>query len=117
MDAHDNEILYDALAFKLPAGTARARPGPDAGRSRWPPTVLGQGVGFVAAGSERLRSKSLDRNSYNSGDWFNQIRWDCAQGNGFGLGLPPSRTTRASGRTRGRCSPTRRWCPAATRSA
>jgi pullulanase/glycogen debranching enzyme len=52
--------------------------------------VLGQGVGFVALGSERLRSKSLDRNSYNSGDWFNQIRWDCTDGNGFGLGLPPA---------------------------
>ncbi|GAA2220274.1 alpha-1,6-glucosidase domain-containing protein [Micromonospora olivasterospora] len=26
----------------------------------------------------------------NSGDWFNQIRWDCAQGNGFGAGLPPA---------------------------
>jgi len=52
--------------------------------------VLGQGVGFIALGSERLRSKSLDRNSFNSGDWFNQIRWDPALGNGFGLGLPPA---------------------------
>jgi pullulanase/glycogen debranching enzyme len=41
-------------------------------------------------GSERLRSKSLDRNSFNSGDWFNAIRWDPAQGNGFGVGLPPA---------------------------
>jgi pullulanase/glycogen debranching enzyme len=52
--------------------------------------VLSQGVGFVALGTERLRSKSLDRNSYNSGDWFNQIRWDPADGNGFGVGLPPA---------------------------
>jgi pullulanase len=52
--------------------------------------VLGQGVGFVALGTERLRSKSLDRNSYNSGDWFNQLRWDSTQGNGFGIGLPPA---------------------------
>jgi pullulanase/glycogen debranching enzyme len=52
--------------------------------------VLGQGIGFIALGSERLRSKSLDRNSFNSGDWFNQIRWNPAQGNGFGLGLPPA---------------------------
>jgi pullulanase/glycogen debranching enzyme len=52
--------------------------------------VLSQGVGFLALGSERLRSKSLDRNSFDSGDWFNQIRWDPAQGNGFGLGLPPA---------------------------
>ncbi|MFB9239113.1 pullulanase-type alpha-1,6-glucosidase [Plantactinospora siamensis] len=89
VDAHDNEILYDALAYKLPQGTS------DTDRARMQvlalaTTALGQGTGFVAAGSERLRSKSLDRNSFNSGDWFNQIRWDCAQGNGFGAGLPPA---------------------------
>ncbi|WBB67455.1 pullulanase-type alpha-1,6-glucosidase [Micromonospora sp. WMMD812] len=89
VDAHDNEILYDALAYKLPQDTSAAD------RSRMQvlalsTVVLGQGTGFVTAGTERLRSKSLDRNSYNSGDWFNQIRWDCAQGNGFGAGLPPA---------------------------
>jgi pullulanase/glycogen debranching enzyme len=56
--------------------------------------VFGQGTGFVTTGSDRLRSKSLDRNSFNSGDWFNQIRWDCAQGNGFGVGLPPAADNR-----------------------
>jgi pullulanase-type alpha-1,6-glucosidase len=88
VDAHDNEILYDALAYKLPAGTNAT----DRARMQvlaMSTVVLGQGVGFVTAGSERLRSKSLDRNSYNSGDWFNAIRWDCADGNGFGAGLPP----------------------------
>ena len=89
VDAHDNEILYDALAFKLPRGTSAA----DRARMQvlaLSLVVLGQGVGFVAPGRERLRSKSLDRNSYNSGDWFNAIRWDGAAGNGFGLGLPPA---------------------------
>ncbi|WP_430640829.1 pullulanase-type alpha-1,6-glucosidase [Couchioplanes caeruleus] len=89
VDAHDNEILYDAMAFKLP----RDLPMIDRARMQilaLSLVVLGQGVGFVALGSERLRSKSLDRNSYNSGDWFNQIRWDGAQGNGFGIGLPPA---------------------------
>jgi pullulanase-type alpha-1,6-glucosidase len=88
VDAHDNEILYDALAYKLPAAT------PLTDRARMQvlalsTTVFGQGIGFVTAGSDRLRSKSLDRNSFNSGDWFNQIRWDCDTGNGFGAGLPP----------------------------
>jgi pullulanase-type alpha-1,6-glucosidase len=87
VDAHDNEILHDALAFKLPRHT---RP---ADRARMQVlalslVVFGQGAGFIALGSERLRSKSLDRNSYDSGDWFNQIRWDPALGNGFGAGLP-----------------------------
>ncbi|MEV6491717.1 pullulanase-type alpha-1,6-glucosidase [Actinoplanes sp. NPDC051633] len=89
VDAHDNEILYDAFAFKLPQDT------PAADRSRMQTvalatTALGQGTGFVTAGSERLRSKSLDRNSFNSGDWFNEISWDCRAGNGFGRGLPPA---------------------------
>ncbi|MFI5838222.1 pullulanase-type alpha-1,6-glucosidase [Catenuloplanes sp. NPDC051500] len=88
VDAHDNEILYDALAYKLPQSTLAA----DRARMQTlglSTVVLGQGAGFVTAGSERLRSKSLDRNSFNSGDWFNQISWDCTAGNGFGRGLPP----------------------------
>ncbi|MFD0521660.1 pullulanase-type alpha-1,6-glucosidase [Paractinoplanes durhamensis] len=89
VDAHDNEILYDAFAYKLPQATSAA----DRARAQTvalATTALGQGIGFVASGSERLRSKSLDRNSYNSGDWFNQIIWNCADGNGFGRGLPPA---------------------------
>jgi len=94
VDAHDNEILYDAMAFKQPVGTAPE----DRARMQvlaLSLVVLSQGVGFVAMGSERLRSKSLDRNSHNSGDWFNQIRWDGNQGNGFGLGLPPAEENEA----------------------
>ncbi|WP_344566144.1 alpha-1,6-glucosidase domain-containing protein, partial [Streptomyces atrovirens] len=26
----------------------------------------------------------------DSGDWFNAIHWNCADGNGFGRGLPPA---------------------------
>jgi len=87
-DAHDNETLYDALAHKLPPGT------PMADRVRMHVLTLAvvllcQGPAFLLAGTERLRSKSLDRNSYNSGDWFNRLFWDAADGNGFGSGLPP----------------------------
>jgi pullulanase/glycogen debranching enzyme len=53
------------------------------------PVLLGQGQPFMLAGSEFLRSKSLDRNSFDSGDWFN--RYDPSlRGNGFGAGLPPA---------------------------
>ncbi|MCG5217423.1 pullulanase-type alpha-1,6-glucosidase [Streptosporangium sp. KLBMP 9127] len=88
VDAHDNETLFDALAYKLPASA------PMADRVRMQTlslaaATLAQGTAFVHAGSERLRSKSLDRNSYDSGDWFNRLLWDCADGNGFGSGLPP----------------------------
>ncbi|GAA2589412.1 pullulanase-type alpha-1,6-glucosidase [Winogradskya consettensis] len=89
VDAHDNEVLYDALAYKLPQSTSatdRAKQQSVALAT----TVLGQGASFTTAGSELLRSKSLDRNSFNSGDWFNRNNWDCKQGNGFGKGLPPA---------------------------
>ncbi|MEV0012434.1 pullulanase-type alpha-1,6-glucosidase [Streptomyces sp. NPDC047973] len=88
-DAHDNETLYDALAFKLPAGTSAA----DRARMQvlaMATAVLSQGPALSQAGTDLLRSKSLDRNSYDSGDWFNTLNWDCRKGNGFGRGLPPS---------------------------
>jgi pullulanase/glycogen debranching enzyme len=51
--------------------------------------ALSQGPALSQAGTDLLRSKSLDRNAYDSGDWFNAIHWDCRDGNGFGRGLPP----------------------------
>lgn len=86
-DAHDNESLFDALAFKLPASvsaTDRARMQVLAMAT----ATLSQGPALSQAGTDLLRSKSLDRNSYDSGDWFNAIHWNCADGNGFGRGLP-----------------------------
>jgi pullulanase-type alpha-1,6-glucosidase len=88
-DAHDNESLYDALTYKLPASTSAAD------RSRMQvlalaTAALSQGPALSQAGTDLLRSKSLDRNSFDSGDWFNAIHWDCRDGNGFGRGLPPA---------------------------
>jgi len=50
---------------------------------------LAQGVPFMQAGSDLLRSKSLDRDSYNSGDWFNKLDFTY-QDNNWGVGLPPA---------------------------
>ncbi|WP_030249655.1 pullulanase-type alpha-1,6-glucosidase [Streptomyces sp. NRRL S-455] len=86
-DAHDNESLFDALAFKLPATTSAS----DRARMQvlaMATATLSQGPALSQAGTDLLRSKSLDRNSYDSGDWFNAVHWDCADGNGFGRGLP-----------------------------
>lgn len=86
-DAHDNESLYDALTFKLPAATSAS----DRARMQvlaMATATLSQGPSLSQAGSDLLRSKSLDRNSYDSGDWFNGIHWNCQDGNGFGGGLP-----------------------------
>lgn len=86
VDAHDNETLFDLLALKLPAGT------PMDERVRMntlslATAALSQTPSFWHAGTDLLRSKSLDRNSYDSGDWFNAIDWS-GQDNGFGRGLP-----------------------------
>ena len=94
VDAHDNETLYDLLAYKLPRGM------PVADRVRMntvclATVTLAQSPAFWCAGTELLRSKSLDRNSYNSGDWFNAIDFS-GQYNGFGRGLPPARQNEAA---------------------
>jgi len=88
VENHDNQTLYDINALKLPLATTAAE------RARV--QVLGmainafsQGVAYYHAGIDVLRSKSLDRNSFNSGDWFNRLDWTY-QDNFFGTGLPPA---------------------------
>jgi pullulanase/glycogen debranching enzyme len=86
IEAHDNQTLFDINAFKLPANT------PLADRVRVQNlgaaiTLLAQGVPFIHAGQEILRSKSMDRDSYNAGDWFNKLDYSY-QSNNFGVGMP-----------------------------
>ncbi len=88
VDAHDNETLFDSLYLKLPQGTSMA----DRVRMNTvslATTTLAQTPSFWHAGADLLRSKSLDRNSYDSGDWFNVLDFS-QQTNGFGRGLPPA---------------------------
>ena len=87
VDAHDNETLFDVLQYKLPQAV------PMADRVRMntvalATTALAQGPSFWHAGTDLLRSKSLDRNSYNSGDWFNRVDWAHREST-WGSGLPP----------------------------
>ena len=88
IENHDNQTLYDINALKLPRTTSAA----DLARLQ----VLGlafvalsQGVAYFHAGGELLRSKSLDANSFDSGDWFNRLDWTLTDNN-FGVGLPPA---------------------------
>jgi pullulanase len=87
---HDNETLFDAIQLKAPRNASMGT------RLRMHMFALSlvaisQGVPFFHAGSEMLRSKSLDRNSYNSGDWFNKLDFTY-QSNNWGVGLPPKDT-------------------------
>lgn len=85
LGCHDNEALYDQTVLKVnhqgEAGVCK----------RVVELALGvigvsQGVAFFHAGDDLLRSKSLDRDSYNSGDWFNKLIWD-GSSNNFGVCL------------------------------
>jgi pullulanase/glycogen debranching enzyme len=87
VENHDNQTLWDNDVLKLPLSTS----GADRARVQ----ILGaavvafsQGVAYFHAGVDLLRSKSFDRNSFDSGDWFNRLDWT-ARDNGFGAGLPP----------------------------
>ncbi|WP_224244632.1 pullulanase-type alpha-1,6-glucosidase [Hyalangium gracile] len=88
VSAHDNETLFDAVQMKAPRGAnmdTRVRMH-NLGMNL---VALGQGIPFYHAGDELLRSKSMDRNSYDSGDWFNRVDWTYQSAN-WGVGLPPS---------------------------
>ena len=86
IEAHDNQTLFDINALRLPQSTSLS----DRVRVQTlgaAINVLAQGIPFFHAGQEILRSKSLDHDSYNAGDWFNKLDYSYASNN-FGVGLP-----------------------------
>jgi pullulanase-type alpha-1,6-glucosidase len=86
VSAHDNQTLFDISQYKHPVDTTMA----DRVRAQnlgIDFTVMSQGVPFFHAGVDMLRSKSLDRDSFNSGDWFNKLDFTY-QANNWGVGLP-----------------------------
>jgi pullulanase len=87
IDKHDNETLWDNTQPKLPMNMSTE----DRVRVHMLSNAMlnyGQGVPFYQLGTDILRSKSLDRNSYDSGDWFNQVDYTLETHN-WGIGLPP----------------------------
>ncbi len=87
VENHDNQTLFDMNVFKLPLSTSTQ----DRARVQvlaMAVDAFSQGVAYYHAGIDVLRSKSLDRNSFNSGDWFNRIDWTYRD-NHFATGLPP----------------------------
>ncbi|KAK9823625.1 hypothetical protein WJX72_004323 [[Myrmecia] bisecta] len=85
---HDGETLFDQVILKA-AAEASIEQRVRMVRLMLALTAFTQGVAFFHAGDEILRSKSLDRDSYNSGDWFNAVDWTY-QTNNFGVGAPPA---------------------------
>jgi len=85
--SHDDQSLFDLNVFKAPKATSRQN------RARIQNlalsiVALSQGIPFFDAGIDMLRSKSLDRNTYDSGDWYNGLDFTY-QENNFAIGMPP----------------------------
>ncbi len=79
VSAHDNNTLYDKLRLSTNANQRSSIPFmvEQAGAL----VLTSQGIPFIHAGAEMLRSKpkeggGYDENSYESPDSVNQIRWD-----------------------------------------
>ncbi len=85
-ESHDNRPLYDISQYKIPTNTVMA----DRVRIQnlgLDIVALSQGIPFFQAGMDMLRSKSMDNDSYDSGDWYNAIDFTY-ETNKWGVGLP-----------------------------
>ena len=73
-ECHDNHVLWDKLAIS-------AKEASEAQRKQMQKLALSivltsQGISFLHAGTEFLRSKQGNDNSFNAGDEINAIDWD-----------------------------------------
>lgn len=74
VEAHDNHTLFDKLAINMPHDDERTRT-----RRHLLATslaLLSQGIPFIHAGQEFLRTKAGQDNSYNLPDAINQMDWE-----------------------------------------
>lgn len=83
---HDNQTLWDNNQYKTGYDVTTE----DRVRMQavsLSTAMLGQGMPFTHMGSELLRSKSMQRDSYDSGDWYNLVDFSL-QDNNWDKGLP-----------------------------
>ena len=79
VESHDNLTLADKIVSSVPTAT----PSQVAQMSRFASSIalLAQGLPFIQAGQEFLRSKGGDENSYKSSDAINSIKWSTKAAN------------------------------------
>ncbi len=83
---HDGATLWDKLQYGLAADMTvddRVR----AQNITIAMPIMSQGIPFLQIGGDLLRSKSMDRNSYNNGDWYNLVDFT-KNTNNWNVGLP-----------------------------
>ncbi|BDQ00386.1 type I pullulanase [Aquiluna sp. KACHI24] len=73
VEAHDNLTLFDKLKTSMPTSTDAERKRVFALASSV--AILAQGIPFIHAGQEFMRSKDGDENSYKSPDRVNSLKW------------------------------------------
>ena len=83
---HDNETLWDQFNYVLPQGLSLAERVRAQNVAATLP-LMAQGIPFLQIGGDFLRSKSMDRNTYDSGDWFSYVDFTLASNN-WNVGLP-----------------------------
>ena len=83
---HDGSTLWDKLQYGLSSDLSvdnRVR----AQNIAITMPILSQGIPFLQIGGDLLRSKSMDKNSYNNGDWYNLVDFT-KNTNNWNVGLP-----------------------------
>ncbi|MBL7744586.1 MAG: type I pullulanase [Chitinophagaceae bacterium] len=72
-ECHDNHVLWDKLAISAKGTTEAQRR--NMHKLALSVVLTSQGISFLHAGTEFLRSKKGNENSYNAGDSINAIDW------------------------------------------
>lgn len=72
-ECHDNHVLWDKLAISATNATQTERK--EMYKLALSIVLTSQGISFLHAGAEFLRSKKGNENSYNAGDSINAIDW------------------------------------------
>jgi pullulanase len=83
---HDGSTLWDKLQYGLAVDMTvddRVR----AQNIAITMPILSQGIPFLQIGGDLLRSKSMDKNSYDNGDWYNLVDFT-KNTNNWNVGLP-----------------------------
>jgi len=73
-ECHDNHVLWDKLAISAKGATEAERK--QMHKLSLSIVLTSQGISFLHAGAEFLRSKQGVENSFNSGDSINAIDWN-----------------------------------------
>lgn len=73
-ECHDNHVLWDKLELSVPEASFEERKAMY--KLALSIVLTSQGISFLHAGSEFLRTKHGNENSYNAGDSINAIDWD-----------------------------------------